>query len=221
MGTVEPSLRLAHAVSGLTLLPVSQLADQHLTELWACIAQEPDQRCWTYLPYTGFAHQAELQQALTQQFYLAGAQHYVVVTAEGAVGWIALLNLRPEHAVVEIGNVYFSPRLKHSIAATATLYVLLAHCFAQGYRRVEWKCDELNAPSKAAALRFGFQYEGTFRQDRITKGRNRNTAWFSMLDHEWSSLALAYQAWLAADNFDPQGQQKGRLQDFKVLYAAF
>ena len=103
--------------------------------------------------------------------------------------------------------------MKQSTAATEVIYLLLKTCFEQGFRRVEWKCDDLNQPSKRAALRLGFQYEGTFRQDRIAKGRNRNTAWFSMLDEEWMPLQKAYIAWLKADNFDKEGKQKKRLSD--------
>ena len=104
--------------------------------------------------------------------------------------------------------------MKQSTASTEVIYLLLKACFEQGFRRVEWKCDDLNLPSKRAALRFGFQHEGTFRQDRIAKGRNRNTAWFSILDQEWPELEKAYLAWLKADNFDQNGQQKLRLCDF-------
>jgi RimJ/RimL family protein N-acetyltransferase len=124
------------------------------------------------------------------------------------------LNIQRAHGTAEIGNVYFSHQLKQSRAATETIYLLLRACFSAGYRRIEWKCDDLNEPSKRAALRFGFHYEGLFRQHYIVKGRSRNTAWFSMLDEEWPELDNPYQAWLNADNFDAAGRQKRRLQDF-------
>ncbi|EEH68189.1 hypothetical protein HMPREF0023_2294 [Acinetobacter sp. ATCC 27244] len=104
--------------------------------------------------------------------------------------------------------------MKKSKASTETIFLLLQQCFKHGFRRVEWKCDDCNAPSKAAALRFGFQFEGLFRQDRIVKGRNRNTAWFSIIDEEWPDLEKIYQQWLSPDNFDEQGFQKRRLTDF-------
>ncbi|WP_425918104.1 GNAT family N-acetyltransferase [Acinetobacter sp. TSRC1-2] len=107
-----------------------------------------------------------------------------------------------------MGNVYFSHQMKQSTASTEVIYLLLQACFEQGFRRVEWKCDELNQPSKRAAARFGFQYEGTFRQHRIVKGRNRNTAWFSILDEEWINLQEAYQNEFELNNLDAEGEQK-------------
>ncbi len=194
------------------------LTQSEIDQLWQALQSEPDAGCWTYLPYAGFDDRAALAEHLKANFHFEGAQHYLIEVEQRLVGWIALLNPRAKHRVIEIGNVYFSPQMKQSTAATETLYLLLKHCFARGDRRVEWKCDELNQPSYRAALRYGFEYEGTFRQDRIIKGRNRNTAWFSILDEEWISLQQAYQAWLAVDNFDQQGQQKVRLNDFVQLY---
>ena len=140
-----------------------------------------------------------------------------MIEVDGEVqGWIALLNPRLGHAVIEIGNVYFSHKMKKSKAATEAIFLLLQQCFKHGFRRVEWKCDDANAPSKVAALRFGFQYEGLFRQDRIVKNRNRNTAWFSIIDEEWSDLEKTYQQSLSPENFDAQGFQKQRLSDFNL-----
>jgi RimJ/RimL family protein N-acetyltransferase len=191
-----------HLLSTHTLSPI-----QH-QQIWQVVQSEPNATCWTYLPYSGFAQPEALMKVLDHNFNFVDAVHFAIETALGVVGWVGLLNIRPEHRVIEIGNVYFSHQMKRSTAATEVLYLLLKHCFAQGYRRVEWKCDDLNAPSKKAALRFGFQYEGTFRQDRIVKGRNRDTAWFSIIDTEWPNVQLAYEAWLADTNFDAQGQQK-------------
>ena len=145
--------------------------------------------------------------------------HYLIEVNHMIVGWIGLINERSAHRAIEVGNVYFSHQMKQSTASTEVIYLLLKTCFEQGFRRVEWKCDELNQPSKRAALRFGFQYEGTFRQDRIAKGRNRNTAWFSILDEEWSSLEMVYQQWLSPENFDMDGKQKKRLSDLTTQVA--
>lgn len=183
-------------------------------QLWQAIQQEPDARCWTYLPYDGFTSATLLQQSFKQGFNFLNQMHYLVEVEQGCCGWVALLNFRPQQRVIEIGNVYFSNLLKQTCAATEVIYLLLKDCFTQGIRRVEWKCDALNAPSYRAALRFGFEYEGTFRQDRISKGRNRNTAWFSILDEEWPALEKAYKQWLSPDNFEQNGQQKGRLSEF-------
>lgn len=202
------------------LLPFSAQASSGagLQQLWDCVRTEPDARCWTYLPYPPMASAEALQADLQRAFGFSNSQHYVIELDGRAVGWTALLNIQPAHGAAEIGNVYFSHQLKQSAAATETIYLLLNACFSAGYRRVEWKCDDLNEPSKRAALRFGFSYEGLFRQHYVVKGRSRNTAWFSMLDEEWPELEQAYQAWLNADNFDAFGQQKVRLQDFMQLY---
>lgn len=189
------------------------LNEERVQQIWQCVKTEEDRRCWTYLPYSSFETKEELQSALENCFGFQGAVHYLIEVNHVIVGWIGLLNERSEHHIIEIGNVYFSHQMKQSTASTEVIYLLLKTCFEQGFRRVEWKCDELNQPSKRAASRFGFQYEGTFRQDRIAKGRNRNTAWFSILDEEWSSLETVYQQWLSPENFDMDGTQKKRLSD--------
>lgn len=189
------------------------LNEERVQQIWQCVKTEEDRRCWTYLPYSSFETKEELQSALENCFGFQGTVHYLIEVNHVIVGWIGLLNERSEHHIIEIGNVYFSHQMKQSTASTEVIYLLLKTCFEQGFRRVEWKCDELNQPSKRAASRFGFQYEGTFRQDRIAKGRNRNTAWFSILDEEWSSLETVYQQWLSPENFDMDGTQKKRLSD--------
>lgn len=181
------------------------------SSLWHAMENEPSPACWTYLPYSVFSFQVQLEQALKSNFGFVGAQHFLIEIDQKILGWIALMNERAAHGVIEIGNVYFSHRMKRSTAATETIYLLLQTCFEQGFRRVEWKCDDLNEPSRQAALRFGFQFEGIFRQDRISKGNNRNTAWYSMLDEEWQSIQKAYEDWLSPENFDEKGQQKNPL----------
>ena len=214
--TIQPEV--GRMVQLIPMLP-NQLDDQLIGKLWQSVQQEPDARCWTYLPYEQIQNLQQLKDYFQNSFNFEGAIHYVIQINAEVVGWIALLNLRPKHTVVEIGNVYFSNVMKRSTAATETIYLLLAACFAAGYRRVEWKCDDLNMPSKKAALRFGFEYEGLFRQHVIVKGRNRDTAWFAMLDHQWNDIRQAYQAWLKPDNFDSVGQQKIHLKDFMQLYS--
>lgn len=199
----------------LNLRVVSEL---QLSQLLRTVISEPDHRCWTHLPYKAFESQHELKIALDQLFGFEGSIHYLIELNQKIVGWIALLNIRTQNQALEIGNVYFSHVMKQSTAATESIYLLLNESFKQGFRRIEWKCDDLNQPSKSAALRYGFQFEGIFRQDRITKGRNRNTAWFSMLDEEWLDLEKAYQSWLAQDNFNENAQQKLKLSDFINLY---
>jgi RimJ/RimL family protein N-acetyltransferase len=129
--------------------------------------------------------------------------------ALGHQGWMRIF---PEHASIEIGGVYWGPAMARSRIATEALYLFARHAFDDlGYRRFVWKTNNLNLASKAAALRFGFQYEGLFRQDRIAKGENRDTAWFSIIDGEWPALRAEYERWLAPDNFGPDGVQKTKL----------
>ena len=192
------------------------ITDQAAGQLWEAVSTEPDERCWTYLPYSAPQSQQSLKDSLQNLFGFKDSTHFLIEVAGEVQGWVALLNLRLAHGAVEIGNVYFSHKMKQSRAATETIFLLLQQCLNNNFRRVEWKCDDCNEPSKTAALRFGFQYEGLFRQDRIVKGHNRNTAWFSMIDDEWSELKNAYQQWLSPDNFDEHGFQKPKLSDFLI-----
>ena len=192
------------------------ITDQAAGQLWEAVSTEPDERCWTYLPYSAPQSQQSLKDSLQNLFGFKDSTHILIEVAGEVQGWVALLNLRLAHGAVEIGNVYFSHKMKQSRAATETIFLLLQQCLNNNFRRVEWKCDDCNEPSKTAALRFGFQYEGLFRQDRIVKGHNRNTAWFSMIDDEWPELKNAYQQWLSPDNFDQQGVQKQKLSDFLI-----
>jgi len=130
-----------------------------------------------------------------------------------AAGRQALMRITPEHGVIEIGNIYWGPAISRTRAATEALYLAARHVFEDlGYRRFEWKCNSLNEPSKAAARRFGFSYEGLFRQHMWAKGANRDTAWFSMLDSEWPRLRREYDRWLDPANFDAAGKQRSKLQ---------
>ncbi|WEJ33358.1 GNAT family protein [Devosia sp. SD17-2] len=145
----------------------------------------------------------------------AGADRYVAVVdkasgrALGRQGWLRIF---PEHASIEIGGVYWGPEMARSRLSTEALYLFARHAFDDlGYRRFEWKCNDRNEPSKAAALRFGFQFEGIFRQDRIVKGESRDTAWYSMIDSEWPEIRTEYERWLDESNFDAEGRQKTKL----------
>jgi RimJ/RimL family protein N-acetyltransferase len=128
----------------------------------------------------------------------------------------ALMRITPEHGVIEIGNVLWGPSIARTRIATEALFLHAAYIFETlGYRRFEWKCNALNAPSRRAAERFGFQYEGVFRQHMVQKGQSRDTAWFAMLDGEWPRLRAAFERWLAPENFDRAGQQKVKLEDLR------
>lgn len=124
----------------------------------------------------------------------------------------ALMRIVPQHGVIELGSIYWGPNIRRTRVATEALYLALAYAFdTLGYRRFEWKCDALNEPSRRAALRFGFTYEGTFKQHMVVKGLNRDTAWFAILDSAWPRLKGVYEAWLSPENFDKAGQQLSRL----------
>ena len=132
-----------------------------------------------------------------------------------AAGRQTLMRIDPVHGVIEIGNIYWGPLVARRRGATEALFLAMRHVFDDlGYRRFEWKCNNDNLPSKRAAERFGFTFEGLFRQHMIAKGLNRDTAWFSIIDKEWPALKTGYEAWLSPDNFDATGQQRRRLQSF-------
>ena len=139
----------------------------------------------------------------------------VVDRATGrAGGWQAYLRIAPVHRCIEIGNIYWGPRIAGTRVATEAMYLFAVYALEiLGYRRYEWKCDALNAPSHRAALRFGLTYEGHFRRAVIIRGRNRDTSWFSIIDEEWPALKAAYERWLAPENFDARGRQKTRLSE--------
>jgi RimJ/RimL family protein N-acetyltransferase len=134
----------------------------------------------------------------------------VVDTKTGApIGPLALMRIVPEHGVIEVGSFLYAPVLQRTPAATEVQFLLMRHVFEDlGYRRYEWKCNNRNLPSKRAAVRYGFSYEGVFRQHMVVKGENRDTAWFAMTDEDWTHLKPAYETWLAPANFDAAGRQK-------------
>jgi len=143
----------------------------------------------------------------------------VIDKASGKVaGRQTLMRIDPVHGVIEIGNIYWGPLISRKPAATEAQFLFMQYIFDElGYRRYEWKCNNDNAPSKRAAERFGFTFEGIFRQHMVAKGKNRDTAWYSILDSEWPALKKAYQAWLAPENFDSDGQQIKRFEEFRNL----
>jgi RimJ/RimL family protein N-acetyltransferase len=138
---------------------------------------------------------------------------FAVIVDGKAAGVVTFMRIEPAHAVIEIGHIWFGAPLQRTPAATETIYVLARHAFDDlGNRRLEWKCDAANARSRRAAVRFGFTYEGVFRQHMIVKGRNRDTAWYAMLDQDWPRIRAAFAAWLAPSNFDAQGRQVHTLE---------
>lgn len=173
---------------------------------------------WTYLPYGPFAGREEFVSWLAERSRLDDPLTFAIVDqASGVAGGLAsLMSIVPEHGVIEIGHIWLSPALQKTRQATDAIYVMARYAFDElGNRRLEWKCDSLNAGSRRAAERFGFVFEGIFRKHRIVKGRNRDTAWYSITDEEWPSRKAAFEAWLAPENFGESGQQHRSLADLR------
>jgi RimJ/RimL family protein N-acetyltransferase len=191
------------------------LAGRHADALFAAAhGLEADPGLWDYLPYGPFADAAALGAWIAEREGGADPCFYAVVErATGrAAGVVSLLRTDCANGVIEIGHVWFGPRLQRTAVATEAIFLLAAHAFDElGHRRLEWKCDAANARSRAAAQRFGFTYEGTFRQHMMVKGRNRDTAWFSIIDGEWPAVRAAFARWLTPANFGPDGAQRTRL----------
>lgn len=187
--------------------------NRHSDELFEAQAIDTEGKSWTYLSYGPHENREDYRALLDSQSKSSEPLFFAIVDEnERAVGVASFLRIFPELGSIEIGHLYFSPRLQRTPAATETIYLMLRHVFnVLGYRRCEWKCDSLNAPSISAAQRFGFRPEGVFRQACVVKGRNRDTAWFSILDSEWETLEGAYQLWLADENFDSEGRQQQSL----------
>ena len=182
--------------------------------LLAAFQTDADGAIWDYLPYGPFDDLPSFNAFLDAQCRGSDPHFYVILDAEGAVplGMASYLRITPEHGVIEVGHINYSPALQRSVAATEAMYLMMRQVFdVWGYRRYEWKCNNLNAASKAAAQRLGFTFEGVFRQAAVVKGHNRDTAWFSIIDSEWPALRRAFEEWLAPANFAADGSQLTRL----------
>lgn len=187
--------------------------ERHGPDLWHAASLDTSGGSWTYLPYGPFSSYEDYVGWLTAQANIVDPLFYAIVdSASGkAVGVCAYMRIDAGAGCIEVGHVYFSPLLQRTAAATEAMYLMMRHAFELGYRRYEWKCDSLNKASRRAAQRFGFSFEGVFRQARVVKGRNRDTAWFSVIDGEWPVLRSAYEKWLASDNINASGMQKTSL----------
>lgn len=187
--------------------------DRHAAALFEANARDREQRNWTYLAYGPFATLADYRAWMERTCLGDDPLFYAVVDkATGrAVGVTSYLRISPDAGTIEIGHLNFSPLLQRRTAATEAIYLMLRQVFELGYRRCEWKCNALNLASRFSAQRLGFSYEGIFRQATVSKGRNRDTAWYSIIDGEWPALSAAYDRWLAPDNFDGYGDQRVQL----------
>jgi RimJ/RimL family protein N-acetyltransferase len=190
---------------------------RHEDDLLTAYLDAPDDRDWTYLSWERPTTVAQFREYLTKLQASEDPLHFTLIDTQSgkAVGTAALLRIEPAHGVIEVGSITFSPRLKKTRAATESMYLLMRRAFDElGYRRYEWKCDSLNGPSRTAAARYGFAFEGVFRNAITYKGRSRDTAWYSITDSEWPRIRSAFEAWLDPANFNEQGQQRRRLSDF-------
>jgi RimJ/RimL family protein N-acetyltransferase len=201
---------------------VEPLHERFAADLHAANAGDADGRLWTYMPYGPFSTAQEYRRWVTSSSASDDPIFYAVLDGESgrAVGVASYLRIQPASGSIEVGHITFSPVLQRTRAATEAMFLMMSHAFALGYRRYEWKCDALNGPSRAAAERLGFSFEGIFRQATVYKGRNRDTAWYAVLDHEWPALEEAFRRWLDPDNFDSTGRQRARLEEFRHAQGA-
>jgi RimJ/RimL family protein N-acetyltransferase len=192
---------------------------RHARDLWDAQAEDTAGSRWTYLFAGPFARFEDLERYLRDCQASRDPQFYAIVVDGHAAGMAAYLRIEPRHGVIEVGHIYYSPRLARTRAATEAIYLFMANAFALGYRRFEWKCDSCNLPSREAAARYGFTYEGTFRQAIVYKGRNRDTTWFAILDADWrGGLERAYLLWLDEANFDAAGRQRRKLSELTAPF---
>jgi RimJ/RimL family protein N-acetyltransferase len=197
----------------VTLEPLD--AERHAAALWQAVNGHDE--LWTWLFDGPYADEADLRQAVEVKQAAAGFVFLAIVpvTTGHAAGWASFMRMEPAHGAIEVGNILLTPALQRTTAATEAMFLMARHVFDDlGYRRYEWKCNAENLPSRRAAERLGFTFEGIFRQHMVIKGRNRDTAWFAMLDREWPARKQAFEAWLEPANFDAEGRQRRRLGSF-------
>ena len=188
-------------------------AADHCDDLFAAFAADSENRIWDYLPYGPFASAADLASWMANTCSAPDPYFFAIIdqASNRAIGVASYLRINPQSGSIEVGHINFAPVLQGTIGATEAMYMMMRWAFDAGYRRYEWKCNALNMKSRRAAQRLGLSYEGVFRQATVSKGRNRDTAWFAAIDAEWPALQAAFEAWLHPGNFDAAGQQKQSL----------
>ncbi|MGI4839460.1 MAG: GNAT family N-acetyltransferase [Janthinobacterium lividum] len=208
----EPQCRLPakqkHSGRSVALIP---LTVEHAPNLWK--AAEGADRSWAYLGYGPFDTYGELEEHIAALASLERQPFFAVVPTGGeACGWVSYCDIELRNAALEIGSIWFSPALQRTRASTEAIYLLLDHAFAIGFNRVAWRCNALNLPSRNAALRLGFSFEGVWHQAQIIKGRWRDTAWYAQFLSTWSANKHLFDRWLADENFDETGRQLSALR---------
>lgn len=197
--------------------------DEHAEALFDAYADDHDGSNWTYLPYGPFPDLKSFQKWMRHNCQIKDPLFFAIINKQSSKpeGIASYLRITPYSGVTEVGHVNLSPRLQNTPVATEAMYLMMSRIFDElGYRRFEWKCDSLNAASRHAAERLGFRYEGLFRQATVYKQRNRDTAWFSILDSEWPALKATIENWLSVDNFDASGKQLTSLSHLSAALAA-
>jgi RimJ/RimL family protein N-acetyltransferase len=196
------------------------MSQKHADSLWESVRGPENDGLWRYLFDGPFADRDSFAEAVARKAATQDPLFFAIVdrASDRAVGYASFMRIEPAHRCIEVGGIMFAPPLQRRIGATEAMYLMARHVFEDlGYRRYEWKCDSQNAPSRSAALRLGFTFEGIFRQHMIVKGRNRDTAWFSMTDGEWPARKAAFEKWLDPANFDEAGRQKSALVSCRAL----
>ncbi len=216
--TCGPPAREVLAGETVRLEPIDP--DRHAEALFNASHDTPEaETLWRYMPAGPFAAAAASRDWLAPSAALADPLPFAIRDVAGggeARGMASFMRIKPAHGVIEIGGIWFAPDLQGTRQSTEALFLMMDHALTtRRYRRLEWKCDALNKRSRAAALRLGFRFDGIFHRHMIIKGRNRDTAWFSIVDEEWPALRASFQAWQAASNFDAEGRQRRRLGDFR------
>lgn len=212
-----PELPVGAAMMGQYAMLERLDADAHAAVLFQ--SYEGQDHVWDYMPYGPFSSSALYHRWVRETVQDDSTVFYAIGNLESGQweGVASYLRIDPQNGSIEVGHINYSPALQRTRAGTEAMYLMMDWAFSQGYRRYEWKCNALNLGSRRAAQRYGFSFEGIFRQATVSKGRNRDTAWFAVIDSEWPALKAAFKAWLAPPNFDAAGQQAERLGDLTQL----
>ena len=209
----EPKVPSRSVLRGrfVTLEPLDRNA--HALPLWEAFSLDVDRANWTYLSHGPYDRYEDFADWVGQSASSDDPLFLAIVNLESrAVGVASYLRITPAAGTIEVGHIHMSPLLQRTPAATEAMYLMMRRAFELGYRRYEWKCDSMNAPSRAAAERLGFTFEGIFRQALVYKGRNRDTAWYSIVDSEWPRVRDGFERWLSPDNFESDGGQRQPLR---------
>lgn len=207
----------ANKIAGIYCDLVRLDCELHSEELYKEFCANTDNSMWEYLPYGPFQSYYEFSSFIQENCTKDDPKFYAILEKNTgkALGFCSYLRIDPNNGVIEIGHLAFSPKLKKTRIATEAIYLLIDYALSYGYRRIEWKCNNDNLPSKKAAERFGFKFEGIFRQAVVVKGKNRDTAWYSIIDIEANEIIKAFEAWLSPENFDDKCVQIKSLKDIR------